>query len=245
MARIKAESTWTQVPNTWLREKNLSLKAKGLIAVIQALPDDWNFSVAGLATILKDGLDSTRSAVHELEETGYLTRTQIRSEDGKIIDTIWTLYEYPHKLDEPPTENAPMVTPTQYNTNKKNTNKKRESDSAFASSDPFSFDVSKKDKQEGGDSLASNKKLYAFCADLLALMGLSHVKAGVKLKSAVQARLKEGYSELDLRAVARWSAGQSDEFYKVPHSLFSEAGIAGATAKMKERKKANTMRTIS
>ena len=124
--------------------------------------------------------------------------------------------------------------------------KREKADSPDGSSAPFSFDVSNQKEMVSGDSqLASRKKDFALCKELLGLMGLSDVKPGIKLRSAVRARLNDGYSELDLRAIARWASTQEDEFYKVPHSLFSEAGVAGATAKMKEKKKANTMRTIS
>lgn len=248
MALIKVKSTWTQVPNTWLKDKNLSLKAKGLLAVMQSLPDGWDFSVMGLTTILNDGLTAVRSAVQEIETAGYLIRTQVRNEQGKIADTIWTLYETPQVCEKPSVENPPVDGAIQLNTKKENTKKRERVDSAKASSTlPFSVDVSKsKDNSDGVvDCKFNNKKEFAFCNDLLTLMNLPGIKPGVKLRSAVRARLKEGYSELDLRAIARWSATQTDSFYRTPHSLFSEAGVAGALALIKEEKpKFTTMRTI-
>lgn len=237
MPQVKVKCTWSQIPNSWLRDKNLSLKAKGLITVMQSLPDNWDFSVNGLASILKECSNTINTVLQELEEAGYLTREQIR-EDGKIIDTLYTLHEFSH------VKNSHMVNSVQYNTNKENTKKREKADSPNGSSAPFSVDVSKQKPGFSKDS-QSRKKEFAFCGELLVLMGLSDVKPGIKLRSAVRARLSEGYSEFDLRAIARWASTQEDEFYKVPHSLFSEAGVAGATAKMKEKKKANTMRTIS
>jgi predicted transcriptional regulator len=239
MAQVKVKCTWSQIPNSWLKDKNLSLKAKGLITVMQSLPDNWDFSVQGLASILKECSNTINTVLQELEEVGYLTREQIR-ENGKIVDTLYTLHEFPH------VKNADMVNSVQYNTNKENTKKREKADSPNGSSapSPFSVDVSKQKSGFNEDS-QSRKKEFAFCGELLVLMGLSDVKPGIKLRSAVRARLSEGYSELDLRAIARWASTQEEEFYKVPHSLFSEAGVAGATAKMKEKKKANTMRTIS
>lgn len=142
------------------------------------------------------------------------------------------------------TQATPVLTPV--GNNKRNNKKREKADSPNGSSalPPFSVDVSNQKSGFSEDS-QSRKKEFAFCGELLVLMGLSDVKPGIKLRSAVRARLSEGYSELDLRAIARWASTQEDEFYKVPHSLFSEAGVAGATAKMKEKKKANTMRTIS
>lgn len=238
MPQVKVKCTWSQIPNSWLRDKNLSLKAKGLITVMQSLPDNWDFSVQGLASILKECTNTINSTLQELEEAGYLTREQIR-EDGKIIDTLYTLHEFPH------VKNADMVNSVQYNTNKKNTKKREKADSPKGSSAPSPFFSPVSNNEKDVSRQADNKKEFAFCGELLVLMGLSDVKPGIKLRSAVRARLSEGYSELDLRAIARWASTQEDEFYKVPHSLFSEAGVAGATAKMKEKKKANTMRTIS
>lgn len=245
MAIIKVKNTWTQVPNTWLKDKNLSLKAKGLLAVMQSLPDGWDFSVAGLTTILNEGLNAVRSAVHELEETGYLTRTQVRDAQGKITDTVWTLYETPHDVENPPVKNRSMGEAIQLNTNKEITKKERESaDSADASSalSPFSFDVSKQEEVVSVDTQsADRKKLYALCTDLLGLMGQSGIKERQKLASAVRARLKI-YSELELKEVARWSATQSDEFLKIPSRLFSEGGFEQALVLMSADKKKRVSR---
>ena len=126
-----------------------------------------------------------------------------------------------------------------------NSKRKGKTDSAEASSvpSPFFVDVSNQKGMVGGDS-QPRKKEFAFCKELLRLMGLSDVNPGVKLRSAVRARLNDGYSELDLRSVARWSVTQEDEFYRIPHTLFSEAGVAGAMSLMKNGKKYSTMRTI-
>lgn len=236
MPQVKVKCNWSQIPNTWLKDKNLSLKAKGLISVMQSLPDNWDFSIRGLASISKEGVDAINAALQELESAGYLTREQIR-ENGKIIDTLYTLHEFPY------TKNPDMVKPTQYNTKKQNTKKERESDSANASSDPSPFFSPVSNNEKDVSRQADNKKEFALCAELLALMGLSSIKAGVKLRNSVRARLRDGYSELDLRAIARWSATQQDEFYKVPHSLFSEAGVAGAMSLMKKAKNGTTYST--
>lgn len=237
MSQVKVKCNWSQIPNTWLKDKNLSLKAKGLISVMQSLPDNWDFSVRGLASILKEGVDAINAALQELESAGYLTREQIR-ENGKIIDTLYTLYEFPY------TENSNMVKPAQYNTNIHNTYKRKTAGSAEASPAPFSVDVSK--PQEGIEQASlddTRKKEFALCRELLNLMGLSNVKPGNRLRAAVRARLGDGYSELDLRAIARWSVLQENDFYKAPHTLFSETGAAGATALMQQAKKGTTYST--
>ena len=65
---------YTIITNTLLRERSLSLRAKGLLSLIISLPPSWSFSVRGLATLSSDGVDSTRAAVRELEQKGYLVR---------------------------------------------------------------------------------------------------------------------------------------------------------------------------
>ena len=108
MPQVKVKCNWAQIPNSWLRDKNLSLKAKGLISVMQSLPDDWNFSVKGLASILKECTNTINAVLQELEEAGYLMREQIR-EDGKIVDTLYTLREFSYM------KNSHLVKSAQYN----------------------------------------------------------------------------------------------------------------------------------
>ena len=60
-----------------LRDTRLSLKAIGLFSIILSLPPEWKFSIAGLATITKDGITSVRGALNELEQNGYLTRKRV------------------------------------------------------------------------------------------------------------------------------------------------------------------------
>lgn len=238
MPQVKVKCNWSQIPNSWLKDKNLSLKAKGLISVMQSLPDNWDFSVQGLASILKECSNTINVTLQELEEAGYLTRKQIR-ENGKIVDTLYTLHEFPH------VKTSHSVNSVQYN-KEKQIKEKEKADSPNGSSapSPFSFDVSNQKSEFNEDSqLADRKKDFVLCRELLDLMGLSNVKAGVRLRSAIRARLREGYSELDLRAIARWSVTQEDDFYKTPHTLFSESGTAGATTLMKQIKKRTTYST--
>ena len=67
-----------------LRDTRLSLKAIGLFSIILSLPPEWDFSIAGLAAITKDGITTVRAALNELEANGYLTRKRVRGEDGKL-----------------------------------------------------------------------------------------------------------------------------------------------------------------
>lgn len=116
MAQIKPTNNWTSIPNTWLRDKSLSLKTKGLLCVMNSLPLDWTFTVEGLAAISKEGIDAVRAAIKEAESHGYLTREYVRDDQGHIIDTIYTLHEKSQQGGETPTTENPMSgSPPQYN----------------------------------------------------------------------------------------------------------------------------------
>lgn len=78
-----------------LRDKNLSLRAIGLLSLVLSLPENWNYSIAGLASITKDGISSVRSALNELEANGYLVRKRIRLADGRLENSEYTFYEIP------------------------------------------------------------------------------------------------------------------------------------------------------
>lgn len=86
-------------------KSGLSLKARGLLSTMLSLPDNWNFSAKGLSAILpSDGESTIRSAIKELEASGYLTRERIRDDKGKIIDWLWTFSDYP-QVENPHVEN--------------------------------------------------------------------------------------------------------------------------------------------
>jgi hypothetical protein len=83
---------YTQIPNDWVRDSNLSLKAIGLLTQLMSHRPGWNMSVSSLARFNKVGVDTIKSAVKELELYGYLKRSekQEHNEDGTFADYIWT-----------------------------------------------------------------------------------------------------------------------------------------------------------
>ena len=95
--------------NHHLRNKGLSLKAKGLLSLMLSLPEDWDYTVKGLAYICKDGIDSINGAIKELETTGYMSRQRVRNEKGQLANTEYTIREYPKAMDSdtPPAEGKP------------------------------------------------------------------------------------------------------------------------------------------
>lgn len=70
--RVEKTSNFTIMSNRHLQDRHLSLKAKGLLSYMLSLPDDWDYSVRGLAVCCKEGADAIRHAIHELEANGYL-----------------------------------------------------------------------------------------------------------------------------------------------------------------------------
>lgn len=86
--RVDKRSNYTVVDNTFIRDMNLSMKAKGLMLLMLSLPPEWDYSVAGLSAICKEGMTAIRGALKELEECGYLRRERRNSEKGYFV------YEY-------------------------------------------------------------------------------------------------------------------------------------------------------
>ncbi len=95
--RVERTKNYTVMSNYHLKDRELSLKAKGLLSMILSLPDEWNYTLRGLAAISKEGVDAIGSTVRELEKAGYIIRRQLRGEKGRISDTEYTIYEQPHK----------------------------------------------------------------------------------------------------------------------------------------------------
>lgn len=97
MAVFREEHThnYMTMSNQYLRDKQLSLKAKGLLSMMLSLPDDWNYSIRGLSTICKDGVDAIRGAIRELEAGGYVVRSHKRGKGGRIEDIEYMIYEEP------------------------------------------------------------------------------------------------------------------------------------------------------
>lgn len=80
--KYQFDRDFTVISNVLFRDKRLSYRAKGLFAQIVSLPDEWDFSLAGLATLAQDGVDAVRSTVKELEEAGYLEWVRERNDKG-------------------------------------------------------------------------------------------------------------------------------------------------------------------
>ena len=99
--RIEKTKDFTIMSNHHFKNKNLSLKAKGLLSLMLSLPEDWDYTTRGLASICKDGVDSISTALKELEAEGYLARKRFRRKDGSLGRMEYVIYEHPAcKLSE-------------------------------------------------------------------------------------------------------------------------------------------------
>lgn len=140
MSVFKIEKTkdYTVMSNYHLRDKNLSYKAKGLLSFMLSLPEDWDYSLAGLCSISKESRDGIRSILRELQEHHYVEIEKVRGDKG-YFEYNYLIYEIPHFVDleneknnpdmENPHLDTPSVeTPTQINTNITNTKKQIDKD---------------------------------------------------------------------------------------------------------------------
>ncbi len=134
--RVQKTEDYTVMSNYHLRDKGLSLKAKGLLSQMLSLPEDWDYTLAGLSYINKESKDAIRSAVKELETAGYVVRRQTTDETGKFSTNEYIIYERPVAVppsgtpssdipssENPTTEKPLSENPTQLNTKKSNTEK--------------------------------------------------------------------------------------------------------------------------
>ena len=134
--RVQKTKDYTVMSNAHFREKNMSLKAKGLLSLMLSLPDDWNYSIEGLIAICKENGTAIKSTLKELKEFGYLKVEKTQNEKG-VFEYIYNIYENPQaenpSIENPPMENPQMENPSVENelllntdesiTNKSNTKK--------------------------------------------------------------------------------------------------------------------------
>ena len=193
--RVEKNKGYTVMPNHHLRNHALSLKAKGLLSQMLSLPEDWDYTLQGLAQINKESIDAIREAVRELERAGYIKRSRERDERGCLRGTIYTIYEQPQTQPEPekpaqavpalvqPTLEKPMLdspaleNPTQLNTKRKN-KERQNTDPSITDSIPFPSgfpETSTQKRTEAKDAFESYRKLILENIDYDILAGDPHV----------------------------------------------------------------------
>ena len=108
----RTQKNFTMISNSILRDKDLSLKDRGLLCTICSLPDKWEFSIAGLSAIIPDGKDAIASAIKRLEKLGYLVRTMSRNHLGKFVSEIEVFTERRSAADSPERESRHGIADT-------------------------------------------------------------------------------------------------------------------------------------
>ena len=112
--RVEKNSDYTVMSNHHLRNRALSLKAKGLLSQMLSLPEDWDYTLKGLSLINREQIDAIRAAIRELEQAGYIVRSRERDSQGRLRGADYVIYEQPQPVQDSPTLENPMLdNPTQ------------------------------------------------------------------------------------------------------------------------------------
>ena len=211
-------SKYTTISNVFLRDKNLSLKAKGFLTVVMALPDDWDFSIKGICSILKEGKSSIYGVVQELKENRYCKTIPSRGEKGLILGLDYMFYEEPYEeepqQDNPHTENRDMDNMPQLNTKDDKENNRTKD---LPKEERIDKSIPKKKADNDVDDFVD--RMYALypakCPKRGAYLGKSQ-KDKAKIKS-----LLKTYSESDIEFVIRWEIAQKyNKAYMLNFSTF-------------------------
>lgn len=197
--RINKTADYTVISNSHFKEREMSLKAKGLLSLMLSLPDTWDYSIRGLAVLSKDGKDSVMNALEELEQFGYLRRTKVVDSAGRFAGFNYDIYEKPQPenpcpenpdTDKPNTENPPQL-----NTKESST------------------------KESITDSI---KDIVEY---LNLKLGTGYKPSSQATQKHIKARLSEGFEVQDFRTVidnkcAEWMGDPKMEKYLRPETLF-------------------------
>lgn len=198
--RVNKQKNYVVMSNHHLLEqKDLSLEAKGLLSEMLALPDTWKFNIRGLLNFSNNGIHSTKSALKELQDKGFVKINKV-NHNGKF-EYLWDIYERPimesPKMEGPKME-GPKSTPNKYllNTNTNIVNTK---------------DIVVLPYQEIIDYL--NQKAN------------KHFRVVEKTKSFINARFKEGFKLEDFEKVidnmcSKWIKDTNMSQYLRPETLF-------------------------
>ena len=220
--RVKKNENYSTLSNYHFKDNTLSWKAKGILSNMLALPLDWDYSLAGLTTLAKDGATATTSALKDLEEHGYLKRKPLR-EKGKIIDWEYTIFECPF-AEKPLVENPKVVKPnvenrTQLNTNELSTNELN---------------------NNGEQTDTSNDSVKEIINYLNSVIGSNYRYKATVTQRYIKARLNEGFTVDNFKKVIdkkteEWQGTEMAQYLR-PETLFGTKFESYLNAPKKSRK---------
>lgn len=214
--RAKRQTNFTMISNVGLKDKRLSLKAKGLLAYMLSLPDDWIFYESELVNHSMDGKASVKSGLKELHDTGYLHRERKRDDKGRLKESIWLISDEPMSdyptlgkptLDKPTLDNQPLL-----NTNHTKDLSKPNTDNT-------------KNNMSGKPDDASESIPYKEIIEYLNDKADRKYKHSTsKTKSLIKARWNEEFNLEDFKIVidkkvASWSSNDMSKYLR-PETLF-------------------------
>lgn len=180
--RVEKNKNYTVMSNVHLRDKALSLKAKGLLSLILSLPDDWQYNVKGLAAISKEGRSGITSALQELEAAGYLERRQLRGEHGKLAQVEYVVFEAPQPplaekpatakpatadsaTGNPATEDRAQISTEEQITEKQNTDLSKYRFNSFRDAAEISAEEMRKERETYRQLILENIEYDILCQD--------------------------------------------------------------------------------
>ena len=121
--RVEKTHDYTVMANHHLRDERLSLKAKGLLSMLLSLPDDWEISIRGLASIVTDGVGAVQTGINELIEAGYIVRRRQHADTGAFAGFEYIIHEVPPCTENPYTANPYTGKPYTENPTLRNTDR--------------------------------------------------------------------------------------------------------------------------
>ena len=217
--RIHKNKNYTVISNIHLRDKRLSLKAKGLLTLMLSLPEDWDYSVEGLSSICKENRTAIQSALKELEECHYLKRTRERNEKGQF-DCIYNIFEEPQETASlcPPTAEMPEQEVRRTKPDAEN----QPPHTLYKQNTDYQV---KKQKKETKNT-EKKKICLAIIAHLNEVTGASYRAETKKTQSLIADRLSEGFALEDFYRVIdkkhrEWTGTEFAQYLR-PQTLFGE-----------------------
>ena len=216
--KVEKNKNYTVMSNYHLKEQDMSLKAKGLLSVILSLPEDWNYSIAGLVAICKENETSIKSTLEELKQFGYLKvikKMPNETSSGRI-EYEYIIYEKKQDIEKQEVENLVVEVlgvenQGQLNTNKLSTNE-------------------------------LNTNNYKYIVDFLNSKADTNYKHTTgKTQSLIRARMNEGFTLEDFKQVISnkcndWK-GTDFEKYLRPETLFGTKFESYLNSKAKNNNK--------